>query len=238
MSDREHQTISSWDELSKLIEQCHRQGWIFRGESRAPQKDDDRELKPKAGRISRGAGSARKVEYSLKDEQDALKLFQKQARPYLLHEPEFAIEWLAIAQHHGMATRLLDWTESLLVAAYFAAKDAGARGRAGFIFGVLQPPETNEEDEKNPFKIEEIKLYRPPHISPRIPAQRSVFTIHPNPTSTYNPPTLQIWKIDCYVCGHIKAVLDSCAINEASLYPDLDGWSRYIGWRYKWGLRL
>lgn len=34
---------------------------------------------------------------------------------------------------------------------------------------------------------------------------------------------------------HIKRLLGACAINESSLFPDLDGLSRYIGWRYKWG---
>jgi hypothetical protein len=46
---------------------------------------------------------------------------------------------------------------------------------------------------------------------------------------------LEEWSISSRVCGTIKAVLDACAINEASLFPDIDGLSRYIGWRYKWG---
>src|SRR4029079_10133015 len=92
-------------------------------------------LQPKAGRTGFGPRTTRKMAYDPADEHAALDLFKKQARPYLGHIPSSDLEWVAIAQHHGMSTRLLDWTESLLVSAYFATEKAGTSGDA-VIYGV------------------------------------------------------------------------------------------------------
>ncbi len=219
------QTLHTWKELAAVIPKLADRKWLFRGES-----THGRPLKPKAGRT----GDHLKVAFVGAREEAALQLFKRQARPYLTHQPQSDIEWLAIAQHHGMHTRLLDWTESLLVAAYFAVDSAGTKGDA-IIYGVCDIPPSMLEEEMRPLGCDRVSLYRPPHISVRIPAQQSVFTLHPDPTEVFAPPTLRSWTIPRQSCMGIKRALDACGINQSSLFPGLDGLANYIGWRYKWG---
>jgi len=222
-------TIDSWASLAALAEKCSDGSWIFRGEATARNS-----LTPKVGRVSSAKGSARKLPYKLADERMALEQFKQQARPHLTHTPASDLEWLAIAQHHGMPTRLLDWTESVLVAAFFAVEKAGVSGDA-LIYGVQGLRTLSKAEQRSPFRLKSPGIFRPPHITPRIPAQRSIFTVHPNPTRPFAPRVLNRWTISARVCANIKRVLDACAINEGSLFPDIDGLSRYIAWRYKWG---
>jgi len=224
--------IESWLDLAQLIDTlaAEQTNWIFRGEPSTTY-----ELRPAAGREGKGDRSARTLKYDPANERAALKRFKYDAQPYVGYMPHSDLEWLAIAQHHGMATRLLDWTESVLVAAFFAVEQAGSRGHA-LIYGVSGLPILDPSDADDPFALDEVFIYRPAHIDSRISAQRSVFTVHPNPTEPFCDAGLRKWTISQEACRQLKVVLDSCAINYASLFPDLQGLARHVGWRYKWGM--
>ena len=86
--------------------------------------------------------------YSLGDEQALINNFKKDAVPFVEHRPTSEWEWLFLMRHHGVPTRLLDWSESALVGLFFATHSQDAPDKNDDHNGtlwILLPTEMNKD---------------------------------------------------------------------------------------------
>ena len=76
-----------------------------------------------------------------------LNVFKQNAVQFVGNRPQSEWEWLFLARHHSVPTRLLDWTESPLIGLYFAVNAVDGStdhdARDGVLW-VLRPVELNQ----------------------------------------------------------------------------------------------
>lgn len=160
-------TISSFQDLHNIID--HKStSYLYRG-----QTNSDWELLPRAGRPP----------YDDNDDKFTLDFFKRHAAIFLKQMPLNNWEWLTIAQHYGVPTRLLDWSKNPLIAAFFAVSENMDCDAAIYRFKYEDYAIIEKID---PFEMKFVTVVIPPANSDRILKQRGYFTIHPKPNVPFS----------------------------------------------------
>ncbi len=211
-------TINSFIELHDFVESFGKRVVVYRG-----QKSVEWELKPNIGRLPL------KSDENAKEEQTMIRLFQERAIQNLDYTPDTLWDWLAIEHHHGLPTRLLDWTRNPLVAAFFAVTEAFDGDSV--VYAYHNNKYINLEKNPDPFLVNEIKRVIPRHVTNRITSQAGLFTIHPGPKEdcrNVEGITRMIIRNDFR--KKLKSILYKYGVHRANLFPDIDGLANHIRW--------
>lgn len=218
-----------WGEFLDFATRHGSPHWLFRGVA-----DRDKHLlTPKIGRNP--------PRYDLGVERVLFRNFRRRARQFV--EASALSDWdlLALGQHHGLPTRLLDWSTNPLVAAFFAVS-SGHDDKVARVYAYQADDIVDGEIDTDPFAIRKVKVFIPSAVAARIVAQRGVFTVHPEPTIAM-PPTggtkgSHCFDIEAAERRYFERRLFGLAVDPSVIGADLDGLCKALNWQYERGVAL
>ncbi|WP_321927867.1 FRG domain-containing protein [Paraburkholderia guartelaensis] len=207
---------------------------LFRGQRQ------DRPLLPKLARLY----NEKRLKGRFLDVEEAMvREFARQAGVYVAQE-QTPWDWLAIAQHHGMATRLLDWTENPLLALWFAVQREAEKQQPGvvWIFNPTNDDYVDPASSASPFALGRTRVLQPRHSNMRLRVQSGRFTVHHFreqdgrfiPLEKHRRYGGQLKKvlIDGSSFMQIRCDLDRCGVNAGTMFPDLGGLAQHVEWQF------
>ena len=145
----------------------------------------------------------------IKSETNFLKKFKQSASLLVNSPPNSSIDWLLIMQHYGVPTRLLDWSESPLVALYFSCYEEKYINEEGALW-LLKPVELNKIDGINPEYPFEI-----PSLEDEILDTYTTESLASERTSQRTPIAILVPRNNT----RMQAQLGTCTINHRDNRP-------------------
>lgn len=200
--------------------------WLFRGHA-----DAAFDLVPAIGR--QPSASA----YRLADEKTLFEDFVLEAQRYLDADGFTELEWLAVAKHHGLPTRLLDWSTNPMTAAWFATENESIVRDAKIL--ALRVPFVRRLRTTQAFGAPgnaPVIVEVPPRIV-RFTMQRGCFSLHPDPQSPWlpSPPDYDTaaFPVPLSEKAEFRRLLHIFGYDAQRIYGDLDALSKTLTWRYR-----
>lgn len=149
--------IDSFDEYLNTIQKElgangeHKRRLYFRGQSK--RVHEDYPLKPSIARYPHLGKLTLAEREQL--ECEVLDTFSNHLLSYVQHRPLTPWEELAIAQHHGLPTRFMDWTTNPLVALYFAVRNTDGRTPDSAVYVLISNPKRYADLKRG--QLEQVK---------------------------------------------------------------------------------
>jgi hypothetical protein len=242
--------IRSWAEFERIVRTHQYRKWVYRG-----QCDASHELKSSLFRdleevekITVAATRKKKTINREGHEKIALRRFMDKAQLFLSNIPseEHHLEWFAIMQHYGAPTRLLDFTFSAYVAAYFAL-ESGIRNSAVYCLKRTLFKQVDEEEYEDVDKIYEnildteyddvLHVWEPKYPTQRLMAQQGVFLVpstnkvsHEKIVGYYDDAISEENFLKVIIPARLRSTglkqLRKMNITSSNLFPGLDGFCR------------
>lgn len=233
--------LDRWRGFLTWVDDHSDASWVFRGLG-----DTSFTLVPGAGRVPAYTDTYEKL---------VLEVFERRSAEFIELSGLNAWDKMAIAQHHGLPTRLLDWTTNPLVGAYFAVTaNPGARDfydaartscRATpapidvpaciVAFRVGSRMVIDPETEGDPFARSDIGFILPRSITTRIVTQGGLFSCHPAPATPWTAPLVKpsnVFEIPGDMRMFFRRRLFYLGVDPQRIMGGLDGIGGRLSWQY------
>jgi hypothetical protein len=173
-------------------------------------------------------------------EDDLMTEFKRLSIPELESTPGNDLEWLFLAQHYGLPTRLLDWSTNPLVALFFAVEKDDEKDGAIYMvprmvtdqyelfdFRTADYTAQRKREPASIFAIQpgqgKVIFIRPKYKDRRYQNQKSVFSCPQDPYAPLQLDSMGRIDFDKNLKPRLRERLKKMGISTSFIYPGLGG---------------